>query len=572
MQKSKHTLSRRIWVLVGLALFSSFFYFYSLCPDVYLIDSGELATVSYTLGVAHPTGYPLYTLISYFFAHLPGEPIRNLTLLSALFSVAATLVIFITARGITKNDFTALFVASLFAFSPTIWRTSITNEVYPLTGLFAALTIMLFYRCHDDRTYYMIMYLLGLALTNHIIIFSLGLPIFLYLTFVYRPGLKRTALGIVFLVLGLTLYYYLVARTLGGAEIAWGNTTDLQRLFWHLTGKQYQVWMFSLSLSEVLKNLVNGLHILAIDLMYLLIIPSILGFYTLFKKERNKFWLLLAILLLNLAYAINYSIPDIEPYYIPSLFVLIITFIYGIQLLNRYLKPVILVSLAVIIPVANYSTCTLRGNTFGVDFGRAHIEQLPESSLLISAHWDVYSPLLYLREVKGEREDMVIIDKALLRRTWYIQYIEREYPDLYSRIRPAMNAYLEELYKFEYDRPYVPQTIQSRFINMFESIFDAKETTGVYLSTPWLDRDLNSVKPEYLRIPFGLVRKVTQDTAPVVYDFSKFKLKKPPIINDSRLHFNLEIVRTMLSNNINYLTAVGQNEAAEKVRKLLKSF
>lgn len=572
MPKSRQTLSFHTWVLIGLALFSSLVYFYSLCPDVYLIDSGELATVSYTLGVAHPTGYPLYTLISYFFAHIPGEPIRNLNLLSALFSVAAALIVLITARRITKNEFTAVLVASLFAFSPTIWRTSITNEVYPLTALLAVLVFLLLYRCDNDRIYYLIMYLLGLALTNHIIIFSLGLPVFFYLIFVHRPGLKKVLIGIMFLVFGLTLYYYIIARTVGGAKIAWGNATDLQRLFWHLTGKQYHVWMFSLSPGEIFKNLASGLHILVRDFMYVLIIPSIIGFFVLYKKERKKFWLLLAILILNLFYTINYSIPDIEPYYIPSLLVLIITFTHGIQVLHKYLKPPVVVLLAFVIPIINYNSCTLRNNTFGIDFGRAHVEQLPESSLLIATHWDVYSPLLYLREVKGERKDMAIIDKALLRRTWYIRYIEREYPQIYARARSAIDAYLEELYKFEYDRPYVPHVIQSRFTNMLESFVDAKITEGVYLSTPWLDRDLKSVKPHYLRIPFGLVRKLTQDTTVIVYDFSEFALEKPPVTNDNRVDYNLRIVRTMLGNNISYLVAVGHDEAAERVRELLKSY
>jgi hypothetical protein len=545
-------------------------YFYSLCPDVYLIDSGELATVSYTLGVAHPTGYPLYTLISYFFAHLPGEPIKNLNALSGLFSIASTLLIFITALRITKNEFTALLVAALFAFSPTIWRTSITNEVYTLTGLFGMFVLYLLHRCNDDRIFFMIMYLLGLALANHIIIFALCVPVFFYLILVYRPGLKRVLSGIIFFGLGLTLYYYIIARTIGGAKIAWGNAYDLQRLFWHVTGKQYRVWMFSLSGGEIFNNLLNGLKILTRDLLYLLIIPAGIGFTALYRKEKTKFWLFLSVSALNILYTINYSIPDIAPYYIPTLLVLMITVAHGLKILQRRLKPALIVIIAAVIPIINYGSCTLRNNTFGIDFGRAHIEQLPESSLLMTTQWDVYSPLLYLREVKGIRKDLVIIDKALLRRTWYIQYIEREYPGLYARA--SINPYLKELYKFEYDRPYVPQMIQLRFIKLLESFVDAKAETGVYLSTPWPDHDLNSVKPRWLRIPFGLVRKLTQDTTMIIYDFSEFTLQKPQIINDNRLESNLDIIRTMLGNNIAYLISVGQTEAAERVRDLLESY
>ena len=547
-------------------------YVYSLCPDVYLIDSGELAAVSYTLGVAHPTGYPLYTLISYFFARLPGEPIRNLNLLSAVFSVIATAVIFLIAYRITKNQWAAALTAALFAFSPTIWRTSITNEVYPLTGLFVVGVIYLLYRCDNDRIFYFVMYITGLALTNHIIFFSLALPAIIYLIVVYKPKPKLVLTGIVFLFMGLSLYLYIVARTIGGAEIAWGNAYNLQRLFWHLTGKQYQVWMFSLSPNEVAGNLVKGLHFLARDFLYVLVIPVILGFRLLYRQERGVFWLLLGVLVANVLYTINYSIPDIESYYIPSLAALVIAFAYGLQVLGKYLRPAVVLPVALAVPIVNYNSCTLRHNSFGIDFGRSHVEQLPDSSLFITTHWDVYSPLMYLREVKAWRTDLVVIDKELLRRTWYIRYLEREYPEFYDRVRPSFEAYLEELYKFEYNRPYTAYVIQSRFIRMLERFVETGSEAGVYLATPWPDRDLNTVKPSYGRFPFGLVYRLSRVDTPEVYDFSTLDLRKPPVINDSRLRLNLDIVRTMLVNNVKYLTTAGEMEAAARVQELWESF
>lgn len=573
MPKNSSPLTKRNTpFLLGLLAVILVSYLYSLCPDVYLIDSGELATVSYTLGIAHPTGYPLYTLISYFFAHLPGEPIRNLNLLSALFSVAAAAVLYITARRVTNNPSLSVAVAALFAFSPTIWRTSITNEVYPLTGLFAVLVIYLLYRDNSERILYLIMYSIGLALTNHIIFFSLALPVFLYVAVVHRPSLKQVLAGLLFLMLGLTLYLYIMTRTIGGADIAWGNPHNLQRLFWHVTGKQYQVWMFSLSPTEVWQNLINGIHILSRDLLYLLVLPSLAGFVVLFRKDRKRFWLLLTILVLNLLYTINYSIPDIEPYYIPSLVVLVVTFAYGLTMLRRLLRPAIVLPLACIIPIINYSACTLRNNTFGIDYGRAHATQLPDSSLLITTHWDVYSPLMYLRHVKGWRKDLVMIDKALLRRTWYIKHIEQEYPEFYEQVHASIGSFVEELYKFEYERPYIPSLIQLRFIKMLQSFFDARMQKGVFLSTPWPDPDLDQIKSSYSRLPYGLTLTVTKDTSIVLYDFSQMNLEKPRVVNDSRIEFNLASVRSMLKRNISYLTAMGRPEEAEEARRLLESF
>jgi len=565
-------LLRRYGGIICVGFFILALYLFSLCPGVHVIDSGELATVSYTLGVAHPTGYPLYTLISYFFARMPGEPIRNLNILSTLFSGAAAVFLYIIARRVTKSTMASVLVASLFAFSPIIWRTSITNEVYPLTGLLAVLLICLLYDLRNDRVFFLLMYVIGLSLTNHMMVFSLALPLIFYIVIIHRPGLRKICIGLLFLVLGMSLYLYILTRTIGNAQFAWGNAENLQRLYWHVTGKQYQVWMFSSSPAEVLKNLIAGLKVLLRSFLYVLIVPSIFGFYVLYKKNRAKFWLLVIILVMNILYTINYSIPDIEAYFIPSFIVLILSFAYAMTTLKKCLKPLIVLALAMAIPVLNYNSCTLRDNSFGMDLSRAHTISLPDSCLLITTYWDIYAPLMYLREVKKERADIVVIDKELLRRTWYLEYLKREYPDFYARVRPTVEAYLVELKKFEYDRPYLPQVIQARYLRLIESFVDAKIETGVYFASPWQDRDLNAVRPQYYRIPFGLVHRIARDSTALPFDFDHFFLKKPPIINDTRLDYNLEIVRNMLIENINYLTRIGLNAEAAKARKLLDSF
>lgn len=46
-------------------------YLFTLAPSVIQIDSGELAAVQATLGIAHPTGYPLFTMLGYLFLKIP---------------------------------------------------------------------------------------------------------------------------------------------------------------------------------------------------------------------------------------------------------------------------------------------------------------------------------------------------------------------------------------------------------------------------------------------------------------------------------------------------------------------
>ena len=59
--------------LIGIFLFILSFSLYlkTLCPTVYWRDSGELITVCYTLGIAHPAGYPLYALLGRIFTLIP---------------------------------------------------------------------------------------------------------------------------------------------------------------------------------------------------------------------------------------------------------------------------------------------------------------------------------------------------------------------------------------------------------------------------------------------------------------------------------------------------------------------
>ena len=79
----KRLLNISPW-LAGLITF--IVYCFTLAPSVVHIDSGELAAVQATLGIAHPTGYPIFTIIGHAFLRLPipGTVIFRLNLLCAV--------------------------------------------------------------------------------------------------------------------------------------------------------------------------------------------------------------------------------------------------------------------------------------------------------------------------------------------------------------------------------------------------------------------------------------------------------------------------------------------------------
>ncbi len=77
----------------GLTLYIS-----TLAPSVATLfdDSLEFQLVTYRLGIAHPTGYPLYTILGRLFTFLPlGDVAYRVNLMSALFGAATVSLVYL---------------------------------------------------------------------------------------------------------------------------------------------------------------------------------------------------------------------------------------------------------------------------------------------------------------------------------------------------------------------------------------------------------------------------------------------------------------------------------------------
>ena len=69
-----------------------------MAPGVVGFDSAELITGAYSLGIVHPTGYPLYLLIAKAFTLIPIRSIAyRVNLVSVFFGAIA---VYLTARWI----------------------------------------------------------------------------------------------------------------------------------------------------------------------------------------------------------------------------------------------------------------------------------------------------------------------------------------------------------------------------------------------------------------------------------------------------------------------------------------
>ena len=195
------------WVVL-LATFAV--YFHTLAPTLTLEDSGELAVASDYLGVPHPPGYPIWTLVTWFFQwifhwvtyHGHPNPAWSVGLASAVSGAAACalLALLISRSGAdllrsvpaltdkigfqTENLLCLVAGISgglLLAFSPVLWSQSVIVEVYSLNAMFQMGILLLIYmwmcRPKSDNLLFLAAFLFGLGLTNHQTLLFLGLAL-----------------------------------------------------------------------------------------------------------------------------------------------------------------------------------------------------------------------------------------------------------------------------------------------------------------------------------------------------------------------------------------------------------
>src|SRR5215475_9319891 len=95
-------------------------YFLTAARDIVVGDSPELITAAATLGVPHPPGYPLFTMLGHVFSLLPFGTIPfRVNLFSVVCDSLTVGVVYLTAWRLTKSQLASGVAALLLAITPT---------------------------------------------------------------------------------------------------------------------------------------------------------------------------------------------------------------------------------------------------------------------------------------------------------------------------------------------------------------------------------------------------------------------------------------------------------------------
>ncbi len=304
-------------------------------------DGPELTIAAHTLGIPHPSGYPLFTLLSRI-ASLLGDPTRALHILNALFAAIAVGLITRRVSG-SAGAGPGILAGLMLGGSATLVREATRFEVYTFWLLLLALLLIL-----PRARPLLFLYVAGLAVAHHLAILFLIPAILVGAWPCVAPLVRspaRIVPGALLFALGVSAYLYLPVRSALGPLWNWGAPSDFARFLAHVTGRGY--WGYAAG---------GGLHDLLvfcrgipreISWAGLLLVP--LGAWALVVQKKWNEGAMIVFGIAGIAFYIGrYGVNDPEPYFIPIVVFLAFLFAWGAAFLGAgigRLRPLLFVAL-----------------------------------------------------------------------------------------------------------------------------------------------------------------------------------------------------------------------------------
>jgi tetratricopeptide (TPR) repeat protein len=393
------------------------------CRTIYVGDSGELVTAVYTLGIPHPSGYPLYVLLGKLWTLLVpvGSVAFRMSLFSAAAGAAAVAVLHLALCRLGVNAWAAAAGALIAAFGSSFWGEANVPRVYTLNALFvAAATAALFawHRTRNERRLVEAALLCGLGATNHtfMAVYGAAAAGFVLISeprLLRRPRtvLKAAAAGAA----GLLVYLFLPLRSRFDPPLDWSNPETPGALWRVVTRADFWERRFIEGPADLLPIGWDYLRSLGPELCG---IGAVLAVAGVVYGRRRRWPVLLPLLVMaaNLAaVALHGSRSDIfiwHRYYVPSYVMGAALAAIGAHALLERLSPrarpvVLIVPLAALL--LRYAEFDRSRYRIADDFSRTLLAQVPPGAHLIASDDNILFVLMYLRFVEGLRPDVDLI-------------------------------------------------------------------------------------------------------------------------------------------------------------------
>ena len=407
----------------------------TVLPGVSYGDWGDAQLNLYRLGILHPTGYPLYSLLGKLFTSIPiGEVAWRANLFSGLAAAGAVGVGVLILVRLCVRPVIAAGAGLALAFTGTLWEEATFSEMNSLHLLLVALLLhrALVWRAERRPRDLLIGALLGgLTVSNHGLAITVVPIVVLWVLMdarreiAARPWLLVRA-GAAF-VIGLLPYIYLPLRASAGPADVYGQFLTWSGFFYHVSGAQFRSAMHFTDPSDIsaafaaMPGVVDDIVSLS-NPVYLL--AGLAGLVVLLARQRWFGSLLLVLGAINVYFYANYN-GNLYHYLLTSWLILAIGIGYLAEAVVAQLVDLfgsrasalawVVAVLPVVLFVSNFASHDQSNNQDAQRFTEQVFAALPKNAVLVT-YWDALTPLSYEHCIDGVRPDVSLraYDEAAL--------------------------------------------------------------------------------------------------------------------------------------------------------------
>jgi hypothetical protein len=436
-------------------------YMASMARDLSLYDSGELALAAVQLGLGHPPGQPLHTLLGHALSRLPRvSPLVAVNLASVLPAAltllpATSLAQTLLGRAASRPMLRAVpWLLAIAALHPSLWEPATRVEVYALATLFAVWAAARIAAPAPEDTEASAprppahLFHVGLALglcasVNPMIALCAGSAfapgILLRLAKRHLP-MRSLVYALAGGVLGLVPYLYILAVARRSDVMVWGAPRDAASL-WHYVALRDYVSNQQITAPVWLAH-IGAWCVWAVKQ---LLFPAIIIGSLAHLRFRRRTALggtaaPLALLLLVAALSSNsvwqLDIPDYNGYVATGLW-LVLTAVpalgaEAVAQRRRYAAGLIALSVAVCALAAapHVLERTRQRDRLARVLSQHVLAEAPAHAILISEADLFAGSLFYLQEAEHARPDVVVLAYGLSSSRWHWERIYALHPEL----------------------------------------------------------------------------------------------------------------------------------------------
>ena len=438
-------------------------------------DGGDFLSAAVTLGVAHPAGYPSYTLLLRLFMLLPvREPAAAGSLLSAVMGAAAAafcgeiilLLLKPLARGWRQQRMVAwasAVGAFSFAFMPLVWGQALITEVYTfhLTLVSAAFWLLLRWR-RTGRGLPWVGLMMGLGMTNHLTTAFLG-PAALAVVVAGREhlaprkqdgtgrhnGLVQMLAASGAFCVGLAPYAYIPWAARRMPPINWENPQTWEAFKRLVLASRYSHNLLDASPDVVLERISSWFGSLPPGICAPICLLLMAGFLWLLLRDPAAGVMTGIYALLSAGYAAGYGTTDYWVNLLPAVLMLAIWLATGTWLALRQLSRcrcrfapalgaagvVIALAMPLALLVTSWNEMDIHDEQVANNWVAKALEVAEPDALVFTRSDQFTFGMWYACYSLDERPDLVPILPTFLRRIWYRKTLAANHQGL--DLRPA---------------------------------------------------------------------------------------------------------------------------------------